>query len=83
MLGKLRIIRSKTLKNSGTEPTDSRLDGRSFTPRRQVAGGETLNAKLLTPERVPAHAGLRYKKPPCFTYFEVIFGEGTFLPAYM
>ncbi|MGL6195675.1 MAG: hypothetical protein ACRC2T_12735 [Thermoguttaceae bacterium] len=49
------------MKNSGTEPTYSCLDGRSFTPRRQVAGGGTLHAKLLMPERkVPVHAGLRY-----------------------
>ncbi|MGL6194566.1 MAG: hypothetical protein ACRC2T_07050 [Thermoguttaceae bacterium] len=32
-------------------------------PRRQVAGGGTLNAKLLMPERqVPANTGLRYPR---------------------
>ncbi|MGL6194076.1 MAG: hypothetical protein ACRC2T_04560 [Thermoguttaceae bacterium] len=59
--GKTEDNQFQTLKNSGTEPTDSRLDGRSFTPRRQVAGGGTLHAKLLMPERqVSAHTGLRY-----------------------
>ncbi|MGL6195668.1 MAG: hypothetical protein ACRC2T_12700 [Thermoguttaceae bacterium] len=38
-------------------------------PRRQVAGGGTLHAKLLMPERqVPAHTGLRYNKRTSSTF---------------
>ncbi|MGL6195748.1 MAG: hypothetical protein ACRC2T_13110 [Thermoguttaceae bacterium] len=35
-VGKAEDNQFQTLKNSGTEPTYSRLDGRSFTSRRQV-----------------------------------------------